>query len=140
MPNESWSLTNAMAIELTRDRPYNEVEGNEIPCFSNPTVVRRIGPKGTFRLDGSMSKPTEIVFEGATVSGEELDYKTSKEEWSEYELEDGTVLRIRTAVARIVRLKDKWNKDGEPIYVVRSTNVLSPSVPPSLIRKPERIQ
>ncbi len=87
-----------------------------------------------------MTKPTEIVFEGTAASGEEMNFKKLREEWSEYELEDGTVLRIRTEIVRVVRLKEKWTADGEPVYVVRSTNLLSPSVPPNLIKKPEKVQ
>ncbi len=87
-----------------------------------------------------MAKPTEIFFEGANASGEELEFKKRREEWSEYELEDGTILKVRTEVVRIVRLRDKWTPEGEPVYVVRSANLLSPSVPPNLIKKPEKVQ
>lgn len=40
-----------------------------------------------------------------------------KENWSEYKLENGAIIRLKPVVTDII-LKDKRNNDGSPIYSV----------------------
>ena len=77
-----------------------------------------------------------INHEGQALEGEELDWKVlSGEGWSEYECSDGTRLKMKTIVTKIVRL-DKRGPDGAPIYTVSSANVLAaPQVQPHLMRE-----
>ncbi len=72
-----------------------------------------------------------IQHEGEFVEGEEMDWKVLREEWNEYECSDGTKLK-KTIVQKIIRL-DKRNADGEPIYQVRSSNVVTAHVQPHLM-------
>jgi hypothetical protein len=46
------------------------------------------------------------------------------EPWSEYSLEDGTVLRVRQTVVNVVKLDDK-NDSDEPVYYIQSQQALS---------------
>lgn len=62
------------------------------------------------------------------IQGEQLEYKTLNEEWNKYEAEDGTTLKFKTVVSNIIRLS-KYKPNGEPIYVVKSTNLLEADVP-----------
>lgn len=65
--------------------------------------------------DGSVSQET----------GTRLEITDSKEPWSEYTLEDGTKIRSRQAVINIVKLDDKKNANGEPVYVVQGHQTMS---------------
>lgn len=43
----------------------------------------------------------------------------------EYELEDGTVLRVRNAASAILRIEGQSNADGTPLYFVMTTPVVT---------------
>ena len=68
-----------------------------------------------YNPDGSVSQ--EI--------GTLMEITESKEPWSEYTLEDGTKIRTRQAVVSIVKLDDKKDVNGEPVYVFQSQQTMS---------------
>lgn len=68
---------------------------------------------------------------------ENVNFKPVKEEWNEYELEDGTTLRMRLVVGKVLRSENRRTPAGEPIYNVRHQNVIMTDVPDELIEKPE---
>ncbi len=80
-----------------------------------------------------MPKRVRITYQGEPVEGEEIDFEPLREQWNEYRLSDGTLLRMKLVIAKVLRL-DKRNEAGEPIYVINSQNVVSVSVPPELMR------
>lgn len=70
------------------------------------------------------------------VEGDDLAFNTMVESWNEYKLEDGTEVRLKLVVKRVVRTPRR-NANGEPVYVVQSQNVMDARVPEDLIEKPE---
>jgi hypothetical protein len=56
--------------------------------------------------------------------------RKTEENWSQYHLTDGTVLRIRPAILEIMRITGHINAAGEPIYEVRGGMILDSKVPP----------
>jgi len=60
--------------------------------------------------------------------------KSWDETWSEYELADGTKLRVRPVVISIERT-DAYTPDGDPIYAAKSQMILDAVVPAKLKRK-----
>ncbi len=86
-----------------------------------------------------MERRTRINFGGREVDATEVDIKAIKEQWDEYQAEDGTVLRLKVVVSNVYRL-DEYDPDSNPIYVIKSSNVLSSSVPEHLKRGAARIQ
>ena len=72
----------------------------------------------------------------SSVEGEDVSFNTLLESWNEYKLEDGTELRLKLVVKRIIRT-DQRNSQGEPVYVVQSQNVLDARIPDDLIERPE---
>jgi hypothetical protein len=71
---------------------------------------------------------------GVPLPGTPVDIKSSRENWSEYTLADGTTLRFKAIVVEVIRT-DQYKPDGEPIYQVRSVNVADAKVPASLRKK-----
>jgi hypothetical protein len=71
----------------------------------------------------------KVPFQGSIVDGEEVSFKTIREEWNEYETEDGSTIRVKLVMANIVRLKDRLDATGTPIYALKSTNVVAVSPP-----------
>jgi hypothetical protein len=74
-----------------------------------------------------------VEFNGQQVEGEEVGWKVLHgEDWAEYQCDDGTLLKLKTIVGRIIRL-DQRKPDGEPIYVVHSGNTIITHVQPHLM-------
>lgn len=70
--------------------------------------------------------PTQDHPEYDEIDFEQLDFESDKEEWNEYTLEDGTTLKVRTVVNRIMRSTEVENEMGEPIYQVSSQIIVRP--------------
>ncbi len=85
-----------------------------------------------------MVKKVETSFQGQKVTANDLNFKTVNEEWNEYELEDGTRLKLKTVVAKVLRLEGAYNADGDPVYQVTSTPILATDIPPELKQKPSK--
>ena len=81
-----------------------------------------------------MKKPYNVG--GQQIMGEEIEFETEHESWNTYILHDGTKLKMKAVVSNIVRL-DMYKPDGEPVYVVNSSNVASADVPENLKRRTE---
>ena len=67
--------------------------------------------------------------DGREVNGVEIGFKAVSEEWSEFILENGKVLRVKPVVLKVYELDDLDPLTGEPDYLVRSQTVISVSSP-----------
>lgn len=54
----------------------------------------------------------------------EVRFKSVREEWNEYDLEDGTTLRMKTVISNIVRVEGEYDPENNPVYLVKSSNIL----------------
>jgi|APFre7841882630_1041343.scaffolds.fasta_scaffold13533_4 hypothetical protein len=79
-----------------------------------------------------MERNIKVPFEGKIVEGLEMDFKSVKEDWNEYQVNDGAIIRMKVVVTNIAKIPDKYDPEGNPIYVVKSSNVLSTSAPEKL--------
>jgi hypothetical protein len=68
----------------------------------------------------------KVPYQGRQVEGESIDFLTRKEDFNEYQLADGKILRIKMVVTRIVKLEEERAPDGNPIYLIQSQNVVAP--------------
>lgn len=75
-----------------------------------------------------MPRHVKLRFQEEWVEGEELDFEPLKESWNEYRCEDGSYVKIKIVVSKIIRL-EKTNPNGEPVYQVQSTNVVAATPP-----------
>jgi hypothetical protein len=57
------------------------------------------------------------------------------ENWNEYLLDDGTVVRLKLVATEALRVEGEFTPDGYPQYIVRSSNVMTGSSPESLRKK-----
>ena len=73
---------------------------------------------------------------GREIGAMDVDFETIKEDWNEYTLDDGTVLKFKTVVSSIIRTEDYDPMTGDPVYHVRSTNILRVKVKPEIKRLP----
>ncbi len=74
--------------------------------------------------------------DGREVEVQPVGYRATAEHWNEYFLDDGSVVRVKLVATEIARVENEYDDDGNPVYIVRSANVLSVNSPESL-RKPK---
>jgi hypothetical protein len=73
-----------------------------------------------------------IKWQGREVDGLEVRFRSNHEEWNDYTVEDGTSIRMKAVVSEILRLSGEFDAEGNPIYLVKSTNVLVIKAPDNL--------
>jgi hypothetical protein len=61
----------------------------------------------------------------APIDATEVPIKESTERWTDIQLEDGTVLRVKPNVVSVVRLDGKYDKEGNPSYGIRSIQTVT---------------
>jgi hypothetical protein len=101
----------------------------------SPQIVEKSYPCGTGQRN-QMAKPTKAIHEQKQVDAEELTFKIVGPPEVVLDLEDGTTLKILVTPAKVVRLKDIYNDEGEPMYQVKWGTGISASVPPNLLKAP----
>jgi hypothetical protein len=67
--------------------------------------------------------------------GEQMDVVSAKDGWSEYTLDDGTVLRLKAALLDAKKAVGQYGTDGNPLYLFQFTIVNQVLVPPHLRKK-----
>jgi hypothetical protein len=68
----------------------------------------------------------KVPYQGRQVEGKSVEFLTRKEDFNEYQLTDGTILKIKMVATRIIRLEEEKAPDGKPIYLIQSQNVVAP--------------
>ena len=79
-----------------------------------------------------MAKRTVPGPDGQPIDATEVGFRTGAENFNEYLLDDGTVLKIKLVVTRVLKIDDTYDLQGDPVYVAQSTNVIVASVPDEL--------
>lgn len=69
---------------------------------------------------------------GETLDADVIGYRANAEHWNEYLLDDGTVIRMKPVVTEVLRLEGHFDPQGNPAYVVQSTNVTAVDAPEEL--------
>lgn len=59
----------------------------------------------------------------------------SKEPWSEYQLSDGTTVKIKNVLLEISRIKDEYDQEGNPAYAIKAGNIMNVTTPDELKKK-----
>ena len=103
-------------------KPKEERQGVPL-AFATTNVLAVFSPK---ELRGTPSGPTEGDYE---IEKYDVSFETLREDWNEYELEDGRILKIKPAISIINKTKH-FDRAGEPIYLVES-NLLTKVLPPT---------
>lgn len=79
-----------------------------------------------------MDRQTKVIYQGKETDAVEVDFKVVKEDWNEYDLADGTRIKLKAVASNIVRLLNEYDNEGNPIYLIKSSNVVGLSVPDKL--------
>jgi hypothetical protein len=73
--------------------------------------------------------------DGQDVDATELSFQNAREHWNEYLLDDGTVIRLKPVATEVLRIDGKFDNEGNPVYVLKATNIVTVSPPEDLRRK-----
>ena len=71
----------------------------------------------------------KVNYQGRDVEGIDVSFKVDREEWNDYQLADGTELRMRLIVTDIVMIPEEWDSSGNPVYVAKSQNIMVAKCP-----------
>ena len=82
-----------------------------------------------------MSDKIRITYAGEEVMATPVEVSQSGERWNEYLLDDGTLIKMKPVATAVLRVEGKFDEDGNPVYLVKSTNVMSVRSPDNLKRK-----
>jgi hypothetical protein len=81
-------------------------------------------------------KKTVVVPGVGPVEATEVGFRSEGEYWNQYLADDGTVIKIRLLVTEVLRVDGTYDAEGNPGYMVKSTNVTSISAPEEMRRPP----
>ncbi len=70
--------------------------------------------------------------DGTFIDATVVPFRGDVEHWNEYLLDDGTVIRLKPVVTEIARIDGQYDAEGNPAYVINSTNVTYVSAPEDL--------
>lgn len=82
-----------------------------------------------------MERKIKVRYQDKMRDAIELDFKAKKEEWNEYEIVDGSTIRMKLVITAVART-DEYDAEGNPVYVIKSSNVVNVSVPENLKKEP----
>jgi hypothetical protein len=68
-------------------------------------------------------------------TAEQRNVVASKDGWSEYTLDDGSVLRLKAALLDAKRAVGQYSADGNPLYILQFAVVNQLQAPPGLRKK-----
>ena len=77
----------------------------------------------------------KIEFQGQEVEASVVEFRIEREDWNEYQLLDGSHLRLRLVLSEVYRIHGQYDPEGTPIYVAKSGNVLAVRAPDELKAK-----
>lgn len=72
---------------------------------------------------------------GPAVEGEVVDIKKADEQWSTYELDDGSKIKVRMVIAEVTRLIGLYDNEGNPVYSTRGSPIQMVTAPSNLRKK-----
>jgi len=77
----------------------------------------------------------KINFGGEEVQALPIDINQTSENWNQYLLDDGTLIKMKLVATKVMRIDDKYDAEGNPLYIIQSTNITSVNAPAHLKKK-----
>jgi hypothetical protein len=70
--------------------------------------------------------PRRIPFAGAEIEVEDITPVASREHFNEYDLPDGTTVRIKSVLIGFMKITGQQTPDGKPVYLANVSPVVVP--------------
>lgn len=75
------------------------------------------------KMPGPTGEPIDVV---------EVSFQNVREHWNEYLLDDGTILKLKVVATEVFKQEGQFDGEGNPIYLLRSKNVMVVNAPDHL--------
>ena len=86
-------------------------------------------------------KKTRVMHKGKMVDAIQTNVVTSKEDWNEFTLDDGTVIRAKMSLlSSAARIEGEWDEQGNPTYSLQLTPAIGIASAPADLKKPSDSQ
>ena len=82
-----------------------------------------------------MPNTVRVEFQGKEYEALPVEVNQTTEAWNTYLLEDGSVMKLKTVVTNVVKVIGQYDNEGNPVYVVKSGNIVTVTSPEHLRRK-----
>jgi hypothetical protein len=82
-----------------------------------------------------MSNKMKFRLGDRDVLGELVPIQNTQESWNQYLLQDGSLLKMKMVVTDIYRVEGEFDPEGNPVYMVKSSQIMSVNAPDDLKRK-----
>ena len=117
--------------EILRIDGEYDAEGNPLYLVKSTNIVTVSAPEKLREVRGRRLKTR---YGDQSVDAIEIPFQTGGEFWSEYELKDGSAIKLKTVTTETLRIEGQKDPEGNPIYIVKSRNIVTISAPESLRR------
>ena len=77
----------------------------------------------------------KIKYQNRDIEGTEVSFNVMQQDWNEYSLNDGTIIKVQTVMTSVLRLEGEYNNLGDPIYIVHTQNIVIANNVPEHMRK-----
>lgn len=85
-----------------------------------------------------MAERIKINYGGEDVEATPLEINQAQEHWNHYLLDDGSVVKIKLVATKVLKIENRFDDEGNPVYLVKSTNIMNVSSPDQLKNKGKR--
>ena len=82
-----------------------------------------------------MINKIKINFGGEEVEALPIEINQTNEHWNQYLLDDGTVIKMKLVATKVLRVDNKYDPEGNPLYIIQSTNITTVNAPENLKKK-----
>jgi len=82
-----------------------------------------------------MANKVKIKYKGRDVEATPVEINQESSSWNTYLLEDQSVIKLKVVLTKVARVDNEYDAEGNPVYVVQSTNVVRVDSPDILKRK-----
>jgi len=115
-------------IKVFETDQINPETGKKILAFEGRNIVVVKSPEN---LKGTPTLPLPPPAEALKLDKEEVEMEETIYEppWNYYELENGEKIKQKIVVVSVYRIKGKYDREGNPYYIVQSQPVVGSSMP-----------
>lgn len=82
-----------------------------------------------------MADKIKVNYAGEEVDAVPVEINQAGENWNQYLLDDGSIIKMKLVATKVLRLENKYDEDNNPVYLVKSTNIMSVNSPDNLKKR-----
>ncbi len=72
-----------------------------------------------------MPRNRQVEFQGILHNAVHVEVEETTERWCSAKLSDGSTVKLKAIITDVARIEDAYDNNGDPVYVVKSSNVVT---------------